>query len=57
MSERFLIKGVVVEEPLGETLPKERIDELNEICNFARIKYVFKASKLNKKEKKKSKKS
>ncbi len=57
MSERFLTMGVVVEEPLGETLPKERIDELKEICNFARIKYVFKASKLNKKEKKKSKKS
>ena len=57
MSERLLTTGVVVEEPLGEVLPKERIDELNEICNFARIKYVFKASKLNKKEKKKSKKS
>ena len=57
MSERFLTKGVVVEEPLGEALPKERIDELNEICNFARIKYVFKASKINKSKKKKSKKS
>jgi len=57
MSERFLTMGVVVEEPLGEALPKERIEELKEICNFARIKYVFKASKLNKKEKKKSKKS
>ena len=57
MSERFLTKGVVVEESLGEALPKERIDELNEICNFARIKYVFKASKINKSKKKKSKKS
>ncbi len=57
MSERFLTKGVVVEEPLGETLPKERIDELNEICNFARIKYVFMASKINKNKKKRSKKS
>ncbi len=57
MSERFLTKGVVVEEPLGKLLPKERIDELNEICSFARIKYVFSASKLNKKKKKKSKKS
>jgi len=57
MSERFLTKGVVVEEPLDEPLSKERIDELNEISNFARIKYVFKASKINKKEKKKSKKS
>ncbi|MHA1150351.1 MAG: 4Fe-4S dicluster domain-containing protein [Promethearchaeota archaeon] len=44
MSERFLTKGVVVEEPLGEPLLQERIDELDEICNFARIKYVFKAS-------------
>ncbi|MFW9772892.1 MAG: 4Fe-4S dicluster domain-containing protein [Candidatus Heimdallarchaeota archaeon] len=45
MAERFLTSGVVLEEPLGEKLPKQRIDELNEICNFARIKYVFKASK------------
>ena len=44
MSERFLTKGTVLEEPLGENLPQERIDELNIICNFARIKYVFKAS-------------
>jgi len=44
MSERFLTTGVVVEESLGNNLPQERIDELNEICNFARIKYVFKAS-------------
>jgi len=62
MSERFLTKGVVVEEPLGVALPKERIDELNEICNFARIKYVFraaskKASKINRTKKKKPKKS
>ena len=52
MAERFLTTGVVLEEPLGEKLPQQRIDELNEICNFARIKYVFKASK-NKRKKKK----
>ncbi len=45
MAERFLTKGIVVEEPLGNYLPQGRIEELNEICNFARIKYVFKASK------------
>jgi len=51
MSERFLTSGIVVEEPLGEPLSQQRIDEINEICNFARIKYVFKASKRkNKKE-------
>ena len=55
MSERFLTKGVVVEEQLGDPLPKERIEELNEICNFARIKYVFKASKKNIKKHKKNK--
>jgi len=55
MSERFLTTGVVVEEALGDKLPQERIDELNEICNFARIKYVFKASKFNKNVKKKRK--
>ncbi len=48
MSERFLTSGVVVEEPLGEPLPLERIKELNIICDFARINYVFKASKANK---------
>lgn len=48
MSERFLTSGIVVEEPLGEALPAERIKELNIICNFARINYVFKASKGNK---------
>ena len=57
MSERFLTTGVVVEKPLGEQLPQDRIDELNEICNFARIKYVFKASKTNKNKKQKKKKS
>jgi heterodisulfide reductase subunit C len=53
MSERFLKTGVVLDEPLGKKLPDERINELNEICNFARIKYVFKASKIDKKAKKK----
>jgi len=57
MSERFLTTGIVVEEPLDKSLPKERIEELSEICNFARIKYVFKASKTNKENKIKSKKS
>lgn len=58
MAERFLTNGTVLEEPLGTGLPLERIDELNEICNFARIKYVFKASKnkINKKKIKKEKK-
>lgn len=55
MSERFLTSGVVVEDPLGDKLPQDRINELNEICNFARIKYVFKASKTNKKRKRKRK--
>jgi heterodisulfide reductase subunit C len=55
MAERFLTTGVVVEGPLGDDLPQERIEELNEICNFARIKYVFKASKANKGKKKKRK--
>jgi len=57
MSERFLTSGVVVEDPLGGPLSKERIDELNEICNFARIKYVFKASSSNQTKKKKKKKT
>ncbi len=57
MAERFLTLGVVVEEPLGDKLPQERLDELNEICNFARIKYVFKASKKNKNKNKNIKKS
>jgi len=55
MAERFLTSGVVVEEALGDKLPQERINELNEICNFARIKYVFKASKTNKNKKRKKK--
>jgi heterodisulfide reductase subunit C len=57
MSERFLTTGVVVEKSLGDELPQERIDELNEICNFARINYVFKASKTaaNKNKKKRRK--
>ncbi|MHA2290051.1 MAG: 4Fe-4S dicluster domain-containing protein [Promethearchaeota archaeon] len=53
MSERFLTQGIVLEEPLGEKLPQERIDELNTICDFARIKYVFKASDQKKKTKRK----
>jgi heterodisulfide reductase subunit C len=57
MAERFLTSGIVVEKPLGKKLTQDRIDELNEICNFARIKYVFKASKTNKNKKSKKKKS
>jgi len=49
MSERYLTLGTVLEEPLGEDLPQERIKELNIICNFARINYVFKASQKKKK--------
>lgn len=55
MSERFLTSGVVVEDPLGKKAPKERIEELDEICNFARIKYVFKASRSNKNRSKRKK--
>ena len=55
MSERFLTQGIILEEPLGENLPQERIDELDTICDFARIKYVFKAS--NEKQKAKRKKN
>ena len=52
MSERFLTSGVVVEESLGQPLSQQRIDEIDEICNFARIKYVFKASKKKNRKKK-----
>ena len=54
MSERFLTQGIVLEEPLGEPLPQSRVNELKEICGFARIRYVFKAR--NNKSKSKSKK-
>lgn len=60
MSEKFLTNGTVLEDPLGGSLSQKRIDELNEICDFARIKYVFNASDTSKaskaKKKKKSKK-
>jgi heterodisulfide reductase subunit C len=55
MAKRFLTNGTVIESPLGGDLSEERMKELNDICNFARIKYVFKASK-NKRKSKKSKK-
>lgn len=55
MSERYLTLGTVLEEPLGEDLPQERIKELNIICNFARINYVFKASQKKKKSNSKKK--
>jgi heterodisulfide reductase subunit C len=54
MSERFLTNGTVIEGPLEGGISKERVKELNEICNFARIKYVFKASKNKNKKRKKS---
>ncbi|MHA1491217.1 MAG: 4Fe-4S dicluster domain-containing protein [Promethearchaeota archaeon] len=44
MAEKFLTNGTVLNDPLEGGLPPERIEELNEICNHARIKYVFKAS-------------
>ncbi|MBD3214756.1 MAG: 4Fe-4S dicluster domain-containing protein [Candidatus Lokiarchaeota archaeon] len=54
MSERFLTNGSVLDEPLDGPLPKRRIKELDKICDFARIKYVFKAVEhQNKKEKSK----
>lgn len=53
MAERFLTTGVVIDEPLGGGLSEQRVDELNDICDFARIKYVFKASDKNKKHRKK----
>ncbi|NHJ26214.1 MAG: hypothetical protein EAX89_16665 [Candidatus Lokiarchaeota archaeon] len=55
MAERFLTQGIVLEESLGESLPESRVKELNEICGFARIKYVFKASKNKTKPNKKNK--
>lgn len=44
MAERFLTNGTVMEEPLEEPISQERVKELDSLCNFARIKYVFKAS-------------
>jgi len=55
MSERFLTNGTVLEDPLDGGLSAERMEELNEICNFARINYVFKASRNKNKEKRKKK--
>lgn len=55
MSERFLTNGTVLSEPLDGGLPEKRVKELDEICNFARIKYVFNARKNNSKKKKKDK--
>ena len=43
MAERFLISGYVLEDPLDGSLPGYRITELDRICNFARIKYIFHA--------------
>ncbi len=52
MSERFLTNGSVLDEPLDGPLPQERIKEIDKICDFARIKYVFKASDKNNSKKK-----
>ncbi len=54
MAEKFLTNGTVLDNPLDGSLPKERIDELNEICNFARINYVFKASNASKAKQKRN---
>ncbi len=51
MAERFLTNGTVLNNPLGGDLPQERVEELNDICNFARIKYVFNARKKKDKNK------
>jgi heterodisulfide reductase subunit C len=51
MSERFLTNGTVIDEPLDGELPEKRVQELDHICNFARIKYVFNASDAGKKNK------
>jgi heterodisulfide reductase subunit C len=44
MSERFLTNGTVLDDPLDGSLSEHRVRELDKICDFARIKYVFKAS-------------
>jgi heterodisulfide reductase subunit C len=44
MSERFLTNGTVLDDPLDGVLSEDRVRELDKICDFARIKYVFKAS-------------
>ncbi|MBY8983212.1 MAG: 4Fe-4S dicluster domain-containing protein [Candidatus Lokiarchaeota archaeon] len=43
MAERFLTSGFVTKDPLGGILTDTRVKELDRICNFARIKYVFDA--------------
>ncbi len=48
MAEHFLTNGTVLEEPLGKELPERRVKELDKICDFARIKYVFNARKTTK---------
>jgi len=55
MAENFLTNGSVLDEPLDGSISADRIKELNEICDFARIKYVFKASKHSKTNKSKKK--
>jgi heterodisulfide reductase subunit C len=55
MSERFLTNGTVLPEPLDGELPEKRVKELDTICDFARIKYVFNARKNHSKDKKKEK--
>ncbi|MHA1804762.1 MAG: 4Fe-4S dicluster domain-containing protein [Promethearchaeota archaeon] len=47
MANNFLTNGTVLVEPLEATLSERRIKEIDKICDFARIKYVFKAKKKN----------
>lgn len=47
MAEKFLTNGTVLGKPLDGPLPEDRIKELDKICDFARIKYVFKARNTN----------
>jgi heterodisulfide reductase subunit C len=58
MAERFLMNGTVLDEPLGGSMSEKRVKETDKICDFARIKYVFKASdSYNKKHSKHKKKT
>ncbi len=54
MASQFLTNGTVLDDPLDGPLPEERVKELDKICDFARIKYVFKARNRNQNEKENS---
>ncbi|TFF99469.1 MAG: hypothetical protein EU541_04835 [Promethearchaeota archaeon] len=47
MASRFLTNGTVLDDPLDGELSEDRVKELDKICDFARIKYVFKARNAN----------